>query len=314
VTAPAGAPQAPAAPSGVSSRAEVLSNRPAGAYAHLVLHAPEAARAALPGHFAACGTGDTGMLLRRSFSLHAADPVAGTLEVVVAASGPGTRAIAAARPGDRIATTAPLGRPFPLPDGPVPAVLVGGGYGAAPLAWLARVLRERGSRVDAVVGAATRERLLGTAAVDLPTALDDPAAPLADSVTVTTDDGSAGTAGRVTDVLPEVLAAATQQAAAAPVVYACGPMAMLRAVHGVAARAGATSWLAVEESMACGIGVCMTCVLPVVGADGATRMVRTCTEGPTFAGSALRWDAIGPRGARVPDDAVGAPAGAGGHR
>jgi dihydroorotate dehydrogenase electron transfer subunit len=62
--------------------------------------------------------------------------------------------------------------------------------------------------------------------------------------------------------------------------------------------------VAVEESMACGIGVCMTCVLPVVGEDDVTRMVRSCVEGPVFLSDRIRWDAIG----TVPPDALGAPA------
>jgi len=55
--------------------------------------------------------------------------------------------------------------------------------------------------------------------------------------------------------------------------------------------------------MACGIGVCMTCVLPVVGSDGITRMVRSCTDGPVFRGEQIRWDDIG----TIPFDAFGAP-------
>ncbi len=105
-----------------------------------------------------------------------------------------------------------------------------------------------------MLGAASADRLFGV--------LD--AKRMASTVAVTTDDGSAGTRGRVTDVLPEVMAAAHTD-----VVYACGPMAMLRAVTAVAARRGVVAQCAVEESMACGIGVCMTCVLPVVGDDGA---------------------------------------------
>src|SRR5205814_466074 len=66
---------------------------------------------------------------------------------------------------------------------------------------------------------------------------------------------------------------------------------------------GAAPLFAVEESMACGIGVCMTCVLPVVGEDGQTRMVRSCVEGPVFNGDHVRWDDIG----TVPADALGAP-------
>jgi hypothetical protein len=88
-----------------------------------------------------------------------------------------------------------------------------------------------------------------------------------------------GSAGRVTDVLPGVL-----ERTDADVVYACGPMGMLRAVAEVARPARRLLQCAVEEAMACGIGVCMTCVLPVVGDDGVTRMLRSCVEGPVFRG------------------------------
>ena len=306
-------------PQGVQELAEVVSARPVGAYTHLVLRAPEAARRARPGQFVACGTGDSGMLLRRSLSLHAADPEAGTLEVVVAAAGPGTRLLAAKRPGDTVSTTAPLGRPFPLPAPGTPAVVIGGGYGAAPLPWLAGQLVATGSRVVGIVGAASADRLLGTSAVDEATALDG----VADAVVITTDDGSLGAPGRVTDALPEVLHELAELGE--PVVYACGPMPMLRAVHTTTREAlgdGASTWLAVEESMACGVGVCMTCVLPVAAVDDdgvtRTRMLRACTAGPVFDGDALRWDAIGAAehlrgGALVPDDAVGAPRATGGH-
>lgn len=310
-------------PAGVQEAAEVVSARPVGAYTHLVLRAPEAARRAQPGQFVACGVGDSGMLLRRSLSLHAADPEAGTLEVVVAAAGPGTRLLAAKRPGDVVPTTAPLGRPFPLPapsSSPTPAVVIGGGYGAAPLPWLARLLTAAGSRVVGIVGAASADRLLGTSSVDEATALDGPDGP-ADALVVTTDDGSLGAPGRVTDALPEVLLELAELGE--PAVYACGPMPMLRSVQTTTREVlgeGARTWLAVEESMACGVGVCMTCVLPVREADGATRMLRACTAGPVFDGDALRWDAIGAAphlrgGALVPDDAVGAPVvgRAGGH-
>lgn len=275
-------------------RATVVVNEPAGAYRHLVLDAPDVARDARPGHFVACAVGgpESALLLRRAFSLHRADPGRGTVEVVVAAHGPGTTVLAATPVGASIDVVGPLGRPFPLPDAPTDAVLLGGGYGSAPLGWMSEVLRENGSRAHLVAGAADAARLFG----------HDAAAHQADSVTVTTVDGSAGTRGLVTDVLPALVGEH-----GATVAYACGPMGMLRAVHEVAAGLGVTTWLAVEESMACGVGVCMTCVLPVVGADGTTRMTRSCVDGPVFDGSALRWDAIRPGGSRVPDDCLGAP-------
>jgi dihydroorotate dehydrogenase electron transfer subunit len=78
---------------------------------------------------------------------------------------------------------------------------------------------------------------------------------------------------------------------------------MLRAVAEIAIARGIPSQVAVEEAMACGIGVCMTCVLPVRGDDGVTRMARSCVEGPVFMGEQLRWDALG----SVPSDCLGAP-------
>lgn len=284
-------------------QAEVVSNRAAGAYRHLTLHAPAVAAAARPGQFVAVSVGgaDSGLLLRRAFSLHRADPGAGTVEVVVAAHGPGTTWIAGRTAREQLDVIGPLGRPFTLPAETVGVVVVGGGYGSAPLGWLAEALTARGCRVDAVVGAADVSRLFGHLDLRQHCA----------SVHVTTDDGSLGTRGRVTDVLPQVM---TENRA--EVAYACGPMAMLRAVAEVASAAGAVSQLAVEESMACGIGVCMTCVLPVVRADGVTTMARSCVEGPVFRGDSLRWDAIGAggpdgtTGSAVPADCLGAPLGA----
>jgi dihydroorotate dehydrogenase electron transfer subunit len=87
------------------------------------------------------------------------------------------------------------------------------------------------------------------------------------------------------------------------VVYACGPMPMLEVVAGIARERGVPSQVAVEEQMACGVGVCMTCVLPVIGDDGVTRMVRSCVEGPVFLGDRVRYADIG----TIPADALGAP-------
>ncbi len=293
------------APSGpVQVGATVVDNLPAGAYRRLVLHAPSVAGRARAGQFVAVAAGEepTATLLRRAFSVHRTDPGQGRLEVVVAAHGVGSSWVSRRCAGDRLDLVGPLGRPFPAAPAGGTCVLVGGGYGSAPLSWLAGDLVAAGNRVHAVVGAADRERLFGV----------EQLGPVAESVTVTTDDGSSGVSGRVTAVLPQVLASS-----AAGVVYACGPMAMLRAVSELAGGLGVPTWCTVEESMACGIGVCMTCVLPVRGADGVTRMVRSCAEGPTFAGDAVRWDAVaagpGQRGSQVPADCHGSAATTGAH-
>jgi dihydroorotate dehydrogenase electron transfer subunit len=266
---------------------EVVSARPVGAYVELALAAPEVAERAQPGQFVAFAVGGpmTANLLRRSIAI--AGTGNGTVTVVVAPHGPGSTWLAQRRVGDVVDVVAPLGRPFPLPEPGTTALLVGGGYGAAALVGLAALLRSRGSRVLAVTGAADAARLCSVEELGA----------VADRVEVTTDDGSAGRAGRVTVAVDELIGESG-------VVYACGPMPMLRAVADAATAAGVPSYVAVEESMACGIGVCMTCVLPVVGEDGKTRFSRSCTEGPVFGGDRVRFADVG----SLPWDVVGAEA------
>ena len=274
---------------------EVLSVKRVGAYQAMTVVAPGLPELTRPGHFLAVQVGgpESAMLLRRAFAIYDVKErgvYGGTVEFVFSVHGKGTAWLSARRPGDRIDVVGPLGKPFRLPKDPVTATLVGGGYGTAPLLPLAHALRERGCRVDFVLGAGSADRLFGQ--------LD--AKRIGQTLAVTTDDGSVGERGRVSDVLPEVLAKSGSD-----VVYACGPMAMLQAVSAQAAAHGAPCQVAVEESMACGIGVCMTCVLPVVGDDGLTRMVRSCVEGPVFLGDRVRWSDVG----TVPPDVVGAPTG-----
>lgn len=280
----------------IQVKGEVLNVKPVGEYFSMTVVAPGIAERTKPGQFVAVAVGgDTGgLLLRRAFSIYSVRETGvygGTVEFIFSVSGRGTAWLAAQRPYDPIDIVGPLGRPFALPREPANCVVVGGGYGAAPLFTLADALRTRGCRIDAVLGASTGDRLFG--------ALD--AKRMAASVAFTTDDGSYGEKGRVSDVLPDVI-----ERVHADVVYACGPMAMLEAVQRVAGEAydgaGIPTQLSVEESMACGIGVCMTCVLPIIGNDGETRMARSCVDGPVFAGDRIRWDALG----TVPDDAIGA--------
>ncbi|MFW3169124.1 dihydroorotate dehydrogenase electron transfer subunit [Geodermatophilus sp. CPCC 206100] len=266
---------------------EVLAARPVGAYVELTLAAPEVAERAEPGQFVAFAVGGptSAHLLRRSIAIAGAG--GGAVSVVVAPHGPGSTWLAALRPGDTVDVVGPLGRPFPAAPAGATAVVVGGGYGAAALVGLAAQLRDRGHPVAAVTGAASADRLCSV----------DQLSAVAGAVAVTTDDGSAGRRGRVTDALADLLGDAG-------VVYACGPMPMLRAVADAATAAGVPSYVAVEESMACGIGVCMTCVLPVVGEDGRTRFSRSCTEGPVFGGDRVRFADVG----ALPWDVVGADA------
>ncbi|MDT4925464.1 MAG: dihydroorotate dehydrogenase electron transfer subunit [Pseudonocardiales bacterium] len=278
---------------------EIFAVQKVGGYFQFTVIAPGVASGFQPGHFVAIAVGgeDTSMILRRAFALCAATPsgaFAGTVQFVVAEHGPGTRWLVQRKPGDILDLVGPLGNPFPIPSGPAPAVLVGGGYGSAPLIPLAQLLIANGSPIEFVLGASTASRLYG----------EMTAKRMVGQVTVTTDDGSAGQKGLVTDALPEAI-----ERVNAEVVYACGPMPMLQAVGAIAQERAIRAQVAVEESMACGIGVCMTCVLPVRGEDGRSRFVRSCVEGPVFDAGRVRWNDVG----HLPPDLVGADAMGGGH-
>jgi dihydroorotate dehydrogenase electron transfer subunit len=276
---------------------EIFAVRQVGAYTEFTVIAPGVAAGFKPGHFVAVAVGgpNTAMILRRSFALYGVNTTegySGTVRFVVASHGPGTQWLVQRKVGEMLDLVGPLGTPFSLPAEPVPAVLIGGGYGAAPLLPLADALQEQGSEVRIILGAASADRLFGELT----------AKRLVGQVTVTTDDASAGTQGRVTDVLPDLI-----EQIGAQVLYACGPMAMLRAVGDIAQTRGIRAQVSVEESMACGIGVCMTCVLPVICEDGRSRFLRSCVDGPTFDAERVRWQDVG----KLPPDLVGADAMAG---
>lgn len=270
---------------------EVVSNRKVGAYQHLTLAAPGIAEIARPGNFVAISVGDsrTSMLLRRSFAIYQATGrgvFGGTIEIIVAPSGPGSTWISERVAHERLNVVGPLGNAFKIPKDPVRALLVGGGYGSAPLFSLAEVLRQKNSRVEMAIGASTGERIF--APVEGKRSVH--------SLLIATEDGSMGSKGRVTELFDNSLENID-------IVYACGPMAMLKALTTIGTKAGVSVQCAVEESMACGVGLCMTCVLPVKDKDGIVKMTRSCVEGPIFDGSDVVWDGIG----TIPPGTYGAP-------
>jgi len=262
----------------VMASCEVLARRREGPYWTLSFAAKEIAERARPGQFVQIAVQAPHTLLRRPFSIAGVSRqgvAAGTVDVVFDAHGPGTEWLAGVDAHDVIDVIGPLGTPFPLPQRKVNCLLIGGGYGTAPLFYLGEKLVAKGLRVDMIVGAASGDRILGT--ID--------AKRLSATVAFTTDDGSYGTRGRVTDVLEDVVAST-----GAGVVYACGPNPMLRAVSEICRDIEVPVQVSVEEKMACGIGVCFTCVLPIRGRDGHVRMQRSCLEGPVFNGARIAWD------------------------
>ncbi|MDA8371862.1 MAG: dihydroorotate dehydrogenase electron transfer subunit [Nocardiopsaceae bacterium] len=275
----------------VQTRSPVLTVRRVDAYYAITIVAPQVAERFRSGQFisVAVGGDQSSMLLRRPFAIHDVKPdYGGTVEFLFSVRGQGTAWLAERRSRDLLDVVGPLGRPFPLPRDPVNCVLAGGGSGSAVLFPLAQSLRRRGCRVDFVIGAASADRVFSAIT----------ARRAAATATFTTDDGSFGLRGRLTDALGQVI-----EDARSDVVYACGPMPMLREVTAIAGVYGIPVQVSVEEAMACGTGICMSCVIPVVGEDGITRMARSCVDGPVFRGERVRFDDIG----TIPFDALGAP-------
>lgn len=289
-TGPTTAPRHPTGP--VQVRGEVLSVKRSGAYHHLTLVAPGVAERFRPGSVLAVAVGGelSDRLLRRGFAIYrvrATGAYGGTVELVFPVTEPGEQWLAALPAGAPVDVVGPLGRPFALPKEPVTCTLVGGGHGSAPLFALAERLRGRGCAVHMVLGARTEPELFG--------ALEAKRA--AKTVLVATEDGSVGRRGPVTDVLAEVLSRT-----ATDVVYAAGPADLLHAAAAAAEAHGAWSQTALSTGRLCATGSCLSCVVPVVGEDGVSRMVRTCVEGPVFRGDRVRWGDLG----TVPDDTWGA--------
>lgn len=261
--------------------AEIVSNKKVGAYHHMVFAVGDIANATKPGNFVAISVGgeSSQLVLRRAFAIYRTfdrGASGGLLEIVVAPHGAGSTWLANQQPGVKIDLIAPLGTAFGIPTEPVRALLVGGGYGSAPLFGLSDVLKNRGCRVDMVIGASTAMKIYAP--------LDGKRS--VSSLTITTEDGSTGKTGKITDVLREIITSNEID-----IVYSCGPMGMLEAINNITEEFNLVHQCSIEESMACGIGVCMTCVLPIKGEDGQIRMLRSCIDGPVVAGESVIWSA-----------------------
>ena len=269
--------------SAVQEMVTILSNKRVGAYHQILLNVGDIVKNCRPGNFVAISVGgDTSkMILRRAFAISRvseSSQYGGTMELIVAPHGSGSKWLCLQAEGTEIDVVAPLGTAFGIPTEPISALLIGGGYGSAPLFGLADVLKSRGCKVDMLLGASVGSKIYapmeGKRSVN--------------SLKIYTEDGSMGETGRVTENLLDIVRDRNID-----VIYSCGPMAMLSAITALVADLEVIHQCAVEESMACGIGICMTCVLPVRNEDGSTSMLRSCIDGPVMDGSTVRWDLVG---------------------
>jgi dihydroorotate dehydrogenase electron transfer subunit len=234
-----------------------------------------------PAQFFMIGVPGGETLLRRPYSVCGLpgtfdDGSPGAVQVLYKVVGRGTGLLSALKPGAALEVLGPLGRGFRPPARPgARPVLVAGGIGCAPFPALARSL---GGRAPILYYGARSER-------DLP--LLDWFERHTERVVVTTEDGSRGRRGLVTESLAEMLAAEDPSALE---LYACGPQRMLEAVARLALARGVACQLSLEAHMACGFGVCLGCVVPTrrPGSD-ETGYDRVCVEGPVMEAGMLAW-------------------------
>lgn len=252
-------------------KAKVAIHRELGAgYRFMVFEAPGMAAELQPGQFVHVKVPALeASALRRPFSVFDASPAEGTVSILYKTVGRGTAALNAVKPGETMFVEGPLGRGFPL-DCKGTALLVGGGYGVAPLHFLAKRLE---AKSILFIGGRTKDDLL---------ALDDFAA-LGVEARVATNDGSAGEKGFVTLPLDREISR-LRSAGEDFELFTCGPDGLLKAVSERAVSLGAPGWISVDRHMICGVGACFACIQRTVHGNA-----RCCVDGPVFPAKELLW-------------------------
>ncbi len=247
-----------------NSRAEIVTNSPFsnGSFL-LVFRSADIAFSAYPGQFVYIKASDSASpILRRAFSIMNTIPENGLVELFIDVKGSGTIGLSKLKKGDFIDVVGPLGNGFRPSMYADINVLVGGGCGIAPLIMLAKDIIKSGKGVKFFYGGRSGQHVV----------LLDKIKKVTDHITVSTDDGSFGVKGVITELVDLKKGES---------LFSCGPKPMLKALADMYSEA----FFAMETEMACGVGVCMGCAVPMVG--GGYK--RCCTEGPVFRAGEVLW-------------------------
>ncbi len=210
--------------------------------------------------------GSPGTFLRRPISVHDVDFKKNTFKLLIQTAGPGSIRLSQMAPGDLLNLIYPLGNSFTDPQPGERVLLVGGGVGVAPLLFMGKHLLSIGCKSDWLLGFRNKERII-----------DLEEYKIIGNVYLTTEDGSEGEKGYVTNhsVLSERLYDR---------IYCCGPDPMMKAVGAYCRNNNINCEVSLENLMACGIGICLCCIVCTVKGN-----ICTCTEGPVFNITDLRW-------------------------
>jgi len=233
----------------------------------LELFSPNPLPEILPGQFVQVRVDSSpGTFLRRPFSVHDVDWGQNRIKILVQVAGKGTNALSLLKKGDTLNLVFPLGNSFSLPAGLKRSLLVGGGCGVAPMLFLGKFLKSKGFEFDILVGFRNRDRIIEYSEYQQ-----------LSRVFLTTEDGSEGEKGFVTQ--HSILKNADYGK-----IYCCGPDPMMKAVADHARKRGIDCEVSLENLMACGIGVCLCCVVNTVHGN-----LCSCTDGPVFNINDLKW-------------------------
>jgi len=267
----------------------ILSNQEiSSGYYRMRILVPDIGEVARPGHFIMIRVQNSQLpLLRRPFGIFRTgflpadcegQPDKEYLEILYKVVGQGTTIMSGLHQGDRVEVLGPLGRGFDLGVAGTEKILVGGGIGLVPLYMLARELVKT-SKVRLLMGGRKRDDIIAVTEFER----------LGVETYVSTEDGSLGEEGLVTQVLERKLQKYPQAE-----VYACGPMPMLEAVQQICAGHQAPLQVSLDALMACGVGACLGCVVKGAGhSDQNPRYLCTCKEGPVFRAEQLDWQKMG---------------------
>ena len=240
----------------------------------LVVKAPQISETARPGQFCMLDVtsgNSSDPLLRRPLSIHTIDRQ-GAVTFLYRHAGRGTHLLSQRSAGDTVQVLGPLGHGFRMaPE--IPPIIIGGGLGVAPLLFLAERLPES-LPITIILGGRTKTDLL---ALDRFTALGH-------KVLKTTEDGSLGTRGLVTDALAGIL---DSWSSPDPCIFTCGPWPMMKAVYHMARNKNIQCQVSLEAGMACGIGLCLGCAVPRSDNQG---FLHVCKQGPVFHADQVHWE------------------------
>lgn len=263
----------------IDEKVELLANDEVAEDFYLArLRASHIAAEVVPGQFVNIEVSAThAPFLRMPLSVCAVDRGADTIDLLYENMGPKSSSFSRLRPGIETRCLGPLGKGFSAPTTSARAVLVGGGIGVPPMIFWGRTLLAQGVDVALLVGARS-------AAKHLP---DDLLSGCSNDLRRATDDGSLGHDGLVTDLLREELARGECS------VYTCGPHAMMAAVAALCIEADVPCQVSLEEYMACGIGICVGCVVRVKNEPNNSAYddySRICVDGPVFDARHISWE------------------------